>query len=427
MALAAGTVWECRTAGNANGAGGFVAGTGTDRSQQDAVQTSFTDLVIGVTTTELTSAAFPFGATDVGNIIKITAGTGFTVGYYQVVSVSVVTATMDRSVGTGGSTGGTGFLGGASGVIDAIVDVVVAGNTVWVKAGTYSETVSIPGTDGGNGTPIILEGYNATRGDNPLGANRPLIEGADVRANNITVIDANGWVIKHFVVQNATGAGILQSAGAAGDLMFINVRSTSNTTFGFDLSRDTILLGCEADSNSSDGFKMVNERNYKIISCYSHDNTGEGIQNSSGSFDAYNSVSESNADSGFETGGAGSSMFAYNCVAYNNTGAANSGFLAGTATNLSAVENIFINNSSSSNGQYAFNLSGGTDVTNYFDFNNYFGHTTELNNITAGDNDTGDADPLFTNPATGNFTLQATSPCLNTGLDASTYIANVTV
>src|SRR3990167_6148561 len=127
-AISAAVVWEVRTTGASTTAGcGFLTGaSGTDRSQQDAAQTTFTDLVIGVTTTELTSAGNPFGATDVGNTINITSGTGFTVGYYQVVSVSVVNATMDRSVGTGGSTGGNGILGGACSEANDALDTVVA-------------------------------------------------------------------------------------------------------------------------------------------------------------------------------------------------------------------------------------------------------------------------------------------------------------
>src|SRR3990172_522671 len=101
MALPATTVWEVRTDGNDANGGGFVTGaSGTDRSQQAAAQIAYTDLVIGGTTTELTSAAFPFSAAEVGNILNVTGGTGFTTGWYQVVSVAAGVATKDWSVGT---------------------------------------------------------------------------------------------------------------------------------------------------------------------------------------------------------------------------------------------------------------------------------------------------------------------------------------
>src|SRR3990167_3249347 len=86
-AFNAATVFEVRTAGAATNGGCFVTGaSGTDRSQQDAAQISYTDLVIGAVTTELTSAAFPFAADDEGNCINIASGAGCTVQIVQVVS-----------------------------------------------------------------------------------------------------------------------------------------------------------------------------------------------------------------------------------------------------------------------------------------------------------------------------------------------------
>src|SRR3990167_5004487 len=109
MALPATTVWEVRTDGNDANGGGFVTGgAGTDRSQQAAAQIAYTDLVIGGTTTELTSAAFPFSAAEVGNILNVTGGTGFTTGWYQVVSVAAGGAPVGRGGGAGGGAGGGG-------------------------------------------------------------------------------------------------------------------------------------------------------------------------------------------------------------------------------------------------------------------------------------------------------------------------------
>lgn len=73
---------------------------------------SYTDLVIGSTATQLTSAAHPFTAAHVGRVLDITGGTGFTVDRYVVLSVAGSTATMDRAVGTAASTAGKGILTG---------------------------------------------------------------------------------------------------------------------------------------------------------------------------------------------------------------------------------------------------------------------------------------------------------------------------
>jgi hypothetical protein len=62
----------------------------------------------------ITSATHNFVAADVGNLIQITAGTNWTTGFYQIVSVAANAATLDRAVGTAVSlTNGTFAVGGA--------------------------------------------------------------------------------------------------------------------------------------------------------------------------------------------------------------------------------------------------------------------------------------------------------------------------
>jgi hypothetical protein len=87
----------------------------------------FSDLVIdGSTNTKVTSAANPFVAADVGKLLVVTGGTGFTAGVYYIASVAVGVATLSGAVGTVASTGGTGYyftdcrslyVGGAGNVV----------------------------------------------------------------------------------------------------------------------------------------------------------------------------------------------------------------------------------------------------------------------------------------------------------------------
>lgn len=170
FAALAGTVqWDVRTTGSNSNAGCFdpgVASPGTDYSQQDSPQVAFTDLVIGGTNTQLTSVLNPFSAASVGNCIHITGGTGFTTGWYEVTSVSVTTATMDRAVGTATSTGGTGNLGGSFLTIAATLSSAVAGNTLNIKSGTYTLTSTLI-----VGASLYFVGYgtaHADRGTKPL-------------------------------------------------------------------------------------------------------------------------------------------------------------------------------------------------------------------------------------------------------------------
>lgn len=72
---------------------------------------AYTDLVIdGSLNTKVTSAARPFTSADVGKVLNVTAGTGFTTGIYTIASVAASAATLDRAVGTTSSTGGTADL-----------------------------------------------------------------------------------------------------------------------------------------------------------------------------------------------------------------------------------------------------------------------------------------------------------------------------
>lgn len=131
MALSAATEWDVRTTANDLNGGGFnVSATGTDYSQQDSPQITFTDLVIGATTTQLTSALTPFLSAHVGNIVNVTSGTGFTTGRYQVVSVSPTYTWLNRAgwtlVSTSDQTWGaaSNAIDGNTGTIWATVNAV---------------------------------------------------------------------------------------------------------------------------------------------------------------------------------------------------------------------------------------------------------------------------------------------------------------
>jgi hypothetical protein len=185
MALLAPLVWEVRAgAGAATNGGAFdpTSGTpGTDYSQQDAAQISWlaaggtytNDLnLTNATPSVATSAALTaangtgFLAAHVGNIINVTAGTNVTAGRYQIISVAGGEATLDRIAVTGApSADGSGYLGGAVASIDTIYNVIVAGNTVYIKSGNDSITAARTLTSGTIVAPITIAGYTSSRGD----------------------------------------------------------------------------------------------------------------------------------------------------------------------------------------------------------------------------------------------------------------------
>src|SRR5689334_2231881 len=123
MTIGATTVWRVRAGGaDTNGAGydSGIASAGTDYTQQDAAQLSLTDLVCQVSDDagrlKIRSATGGFTSAMIGNALRVSAGTGWTTGYYFITAVSSTNlCTVDRSPAGGADrTGGTGAVGGAA-------------------------------------------------------------------------------------------------------------------------------------------------------------------------------------------------------------------------------------------------------------------------------------------------------------------------
>jgi hypothetical protein len=105
---------------------------GVDYSTLPTPRVVFADLVIdATTTTKFTSAAFPVGPNYIGNVVSISNGVGFSDQFVAVISVSGLTATCDKVLGTAGSTGGRAVLGGA-----AAVPFVYAGSSTLITGST---------------------------------------------------------------------------------------------------------------------------------------------------------------------------------------------------------------------------------------------------------------------------------------------------
>lgn len=96
MALATGTVWDLRTTATT----GNVNGSGFNPANANFVTDLTTDAATGNTGSPvLSSATYTFVAGDVGAWVYIQAGTNWTVGWYQIASVSAGKATVSAAVG----------------------------------------------------------------------------------------------------------------------------------------------------------------------------------------------------------------------------------------------------------------------------------------------------------------------------------------
>ena len=211
-AIQAGMQWDVRSTGSDTSGGGFdntVAAPGTDFSTQDAAQQAYTDLIIGATATQLTSALHAFGATHPGNVINITGGAGCTVGWYEVLSVAGVTATMDRSVGTAASTC-TGNLGGGLATPAKVFTLMVNQNIAHLKSATYTftSTLTMPNVQ------FTLRGYQTAHNDygaQPLITTATNIDGMHTGGSStVAFLDNIGFTI----TVSSDHSGISTSAAA---------------------------------------------------------------------------------------------------------------------------------------------------------------------------------------------------------------------
>lgn len=403
MAIQATAVWEVRptNGGDTQGAAydSGLAGAGTDYSQQDSHQLSLTDLATsGAGVTTLTSVTGGFTAAMIGNAIRINSGTNFQVGYYFITArADTNTVTLDRtpSSGAAGSLG-AGKVGGAAATISQQATTtlnasLVAGNKVWVKNEAWNEAVTL--SVAGNSTnAVIVEGYNASRGDNPTGANRPRNNRASAAGTGIN-LTALGIIVKNIWVSNAGGAGFVSNTGFN---YFINCRSSSNGTIGFNLN-GSVLIGCEADTNTTSGFTAVTNASIHYA-CNYHGNTTTGLTGATvGVRNMQFCLIYANSSHGISV--STGPIVIINCTVDGNTGATTDGINASSIPgNISHVLNTILSN----NGRYGGNISASSTGL-VVDYNNFFGNATAArNNFPTGTNDTA-LDPQYVNSAGGDY------------------------
>lgn len=275
MANAAGILWEFQpTAGASANGGGFDPSVVAPGTNHALAGTTFSraDIAIEADTTTITSAGDPFASDDDGNVIQITAGGTATPGYYTILSEAAGVAQLDRSAGTAGGsvTGGIGpldiltdaFLDGAAGTLGP-----QAGDTIYLKDdGTMTLGGNIFLTKDGTATePIIIEGYNATRGDEPTGTNRPLIAAG---ANQFSF--DNWWVFRHLRLTTT------QANGFDGDaqLRFENCSSVNSSGTGgrsaFNVLVNAHFADCDGASTNGDAFS-ADGSTHVVKRCHAHD------------------------------------------------------------------------------------------------------------------------------------------------------------
>lgn len=310
MALPSTLVWEIRTTGAANNGGGFnSARGGTDYTQQNAAQASFTTELTtpaGGSTT-LNSVSALFTADMVGNVIRIHFGVNFTLGYYEIVTFNSSTSVvLDRTPSPGGAgASGSGNVGGATTNLDNVLNgstsAVVAGNTVWLRAGTYARTtaLTLPENRATARNKIKIFGYTTTRGD----AVAPVAV-LDLGSNSVTGVAVGA--------ANADGNYVISC---------LAVKDGGGSNDGFDIrGRNTTLFKCSAENVGNAAFRTRVE-GITFIQCEAKDwgrsgNQRAGFQLGLSSIAdtciAYVGAASVNSADGYEIG---ATSRAINCIA----------------------------------------------------------------------------------------------------------------
>ena len=425
-ALSTTVVWEVRpTNGLDTNGGGFdpgVVSPGTDFSQQNSVQVSYTDLVVGATTTQVTSAAHAFDSTYPGNLIHIASGTGCTTGWFEVVSVSTITATLDRSAGTAASVC-TGSLGGALKTLIQLNTNMSLDQQGWAKA----ESTLVMGTihwsiSGGTGFASV-QGYTTTRGDGgyfttQMNANDyfwvPQNTGNNATFRNF-ILDLNNvpsndaalaiqgccYVFYNIKVINAgSNQAFYFGAGSRSSCSFCYATGVGSALSVFSLASGVVCYACVAYGNTTTG----------SVFALSTDNGQPGT------FCTYciaaNNTSSARAFQ-MDGGSDQSPVYLVNSVAVNNGGDGVS--ITNHHYPVFILNSIFVSNS-------GFGLNSTTTMpngANTIGNNAFFGNTSGArNNISARPGDVTLSGNPFTNSAGNDFSL-------NTGAGAALKAAGI--
>ena len=397
MAIAAGTVWEARITGPASnaGGGGFVPGLaspGTDFSQQDTVQYALTGVTTAAADAILLHASAAADMKD--NILNITGGTNFTVGRYQVLSVVVgVSITLDRVCTTAAGAAGVVNIGGAlslGSADDAVFEAMEAGNKMHIKSGAYTLGGAVNVIkDGTYASPINIEGYNTSRGDNPSFANCPSI----ACAANTFIFAGDFYNFKNLVITTTAVAGFDIGTGAILENIKCTNSSASASRVAISGGIGARLIKVEAVSTNGDAVACSDQMLLK--GGYFHDSvTGIDFGNGDGC-KAITCIIDT-CTTGLSGSASPLGATIDGCSFYNGTTAI-------SMTHAGAVYYTIMNNifHTFTNGINSTNLI----PSDYGDYNKFFSVTNPYVNFTAGANDSTATDPGFVDAPNGNFAI----------------------
>jgi hypothetical protein len=405
--------------------GGFSAwaGLGTDRSNASSAFVVLDGATItasnGGTGATITISGYTVVTADLGNYVKITAGTNFTAGTYEITAVNTGsnTWTLDTNCTSGAGSAMVGKMGGSRLTIASAVAVAVASQVINIKSGTYTLTSAIAWSSKGLG----FSGFGTTKHDY---GTRPLI----TTATNSTVLFAptSGFGVRYiFSNMSFSNTAVTRANGmTAGQGTFIldtclfdgfvaAIDPTAVASIEYQIWTNCEIKNCTVNSTTSGAvWSNPNDSNHcglVMRNCFVHDNTGNGIYLKSQNlgFSLQNCLITNNGTNGVKCDVSQPQGHIIRCTIANNT-TNGLNFTAGMGA-VQIEENIFYGNTTT--GILAA-FGSGTDyiILPLFYRNNAFGSngTNVTTGVTTGTNPiTLTADP-FTNAASKDYTLNST-------------------
>ncbi len=388
MAFPSTAVIEVRPTGSDLNGGGFnSARGGTDYSQQDAAQATGT---VTSSTTTVTATTGIFTSAMVGNYItdgttwrEITAYTSSTV-----VTVDAAPSWTSASINVGGALASLGRAGA----------LMVTGNTIYVKNGSYTMSSGTANTNNGifsvsvgsDSALSAVVGYSTSRTINNTTTSPPVFTASGI--SSVTMIRHTGtfcaFRFRNIVVNGASLSNVQGFGGTSG----------SSTTFE-----------CCTAQNCSTGFGGSTS----CVKCFAS-SCGVGF---SGGFSFHGCVANGGTGHGFTVA---TSAVMSDCIASNKSGASSDGF------NLSLSAGGAITNCTAyGNGRHGFNINNyprGICLLNCIsDSNGGWGITINSNaahpalyNCATRNNTSGGIQQAVTGQEVGSITLSA-NPFTNAG------------
>ena len=218
----------------------------------------------------------------IGNIIYVATGSGFTVQRVQVNSVSAGLATVDKTLGGTGLTGGAGTLGGACLTISDVVTIAAAtsmagSNRVFVQAGTgytISATITCSATGVTPSNTVThnrITGYSVYRGDGGMAT--ITLSGSGLYGFSTTT---TGWMIANFYINCAAQSTSRGISIGANYFIIRNCKISNYKGYGIYNASSTsgVVNACEitgggvgASATSLGGASNI------LVNCYIHDNS----------------------------------------------------------------------------------------------------------------------------------------------------------